>query len=421
MESTSNPRPLSSLTDSDLKQYLNDCLRTFSQTNNAEIAASVRREVSAAVAPIQTCQKEIAADLASTKSKVSEIAQDHADTKVRVDDLHKQMQSFRQQLGQNPQYPPLPLSNRDPQPTPVHHLSVPQLLTSQPPQHSPQTRTPEQVVQNVVSLAKKTLGFSPITYEDINFLKNKHSIDDDQEAMKLSIIEFLNYEMKIPKSITDLIFIKRTFSPAKQPNGWKTLYAEFDTISTSDLINQYVTNLLPGRSVSIYVPHSLFPRFSAVRDIEHSYRHGDKKFKTKVKYGTSDFVLLIKPRDTQAPWSYVSLSSLPPIVLSPFNGNPPSSPPPGRCRLPSSKRSRSGSSDSESSRVNKTKLDIPALHTDADDSDETTANLAGDENGTNRTAPIQSTPSLHTEHNGALHPLASVGLSPSRSQNTLNC
>ena len=207
MESTSNPRPLSSLTDSDLKQYLNDCLRTFSQTNNAEIAASVRREVSAAVAPIQTCQQEIAADLASTKSKVSEIAQDHADTKVRVDDLHKQMQVFQQQLSQNqnPHYPPLPRSHCDPQPPPVHLLSVPQPLTSQPSQPPSQTRTPQQAVQSVVSLAKRTLGFSPITNEDISFLKNKHSIDDDQEAMKLSIIEFLNFEMKIPKSITDYV------------------------------------------------------------------------------------------------------------------------------------------------------------------------------------------------------------------------
>ena len=101
-------------------------------------------------------------------------------------------------------------------------------------------------------------------------------------------------------------------------------------------LNQYVINLSPGKSLSLYVPHSLFPRFNAIRDIAHAYRHGETKYKTKIKYGTSDFVLTIKPKLTRDPWKYASLDSLPPLELSPYDGNLiNSSPPSGRNRLSS--------------------------------------------------------------------------------------
>ena len=162
--------------------------------------------------------------------------------------------------------------------------------------------------------------------------------------------------MKIPKYVVDTITIRRVFPPAKQTIGWNTLYAEFDDSSTVDLINQYLTNLLPGRKVDIYVPNGLFPRYRTIRDIEHSYRKGEVQHKTKIKYGISDFVLIVKPKDSNFPWTYISLNSLPPLQLSQYDGNPSSSPPPGRSRIPS-KRARPESPESVITRSNKTKLD----------------------------------------------------------------
>ena len=347
----SQPRPLSSLTDLDLKGYLNDCIKTFAQDYNAQIATTV----CAAVAPIQETQREMAADLEATKSRVSEMASDYSDTKAKVDELQLTFQQFLNQGNKPHPHNPSPSAARPslgPQIVPPQH---PQ------PQHQLQTQThphTREAAVNVVHQSRRILGFSPIVQDDIDFLKKKHSVEDIHQAMKLAVIEFLNDEMKVPKSVTDKLSIKRIFPPAKQLTGWKTLYTEFNDISTSELINQYVTNLQPGKSVSIYVPHSLYPRFSAIRDLEHSYRHGDIRHKTKVKYGTSDFVLLVKPRDTvHAPWTYVSLDSLPPLELSPYNGNPSLSPPPGRSRLLSSKRARSDSPDADIARNNKTKLD----------------------------------------------------------------
>ena len=212
--------------------------------------------------------------------------------------------------------------------------------------------------------------------------------------------------------------------PAKESSCWKTLYAEFQDWSTTDLINQYVTNLLPGKSVSIYVPHSLFPRFNAIRDIEHSFRNGEPKHKTKVKYGASDFVLLIKPRGSSSPWSYVPLNSLPPLQLSSFDGNPSSSPPPGRTRL-TSKRSRPESPGSEdNTRNNKTKLDV--THRDSADDEDTHVNVDDVSQHVAQITPVEETARTPTKTPqvlplnsdlGAFQPSACLSPSAARNQN----
>ena len=150
--------------------------------------------------------------------------------------------------------------------------------------------------------------------------------------------------------------IKRVFHPVKQPSGWNTLYAEFENTFESDLVNQHVRNLQPGKILCIYVPHSLYPRFRAVNEIAHSYRTGPVPHQTKVRYGISDFILLAKPKHQKnCPWSYVPLDSLPPLQLSPFESpSLSSSPPQGRSRLPS-KRSRTSSSEMNSDRVSKSR------------------------------------------------------------------
>ena len=378
-------------------------------TVRAELASTIRAEVTAAVAPLRDAQKEMFEELESTKNKVSEMVIDNAETKSKVQELQDQMLTFKQTMNNpttnssvsNPSPSFLSVAVR---PSPASVVSSNPVSTQHP---SPIQTDALSVLQN----AKNILGFSPITIDDISFLKAKQSISDDSEAMTLSIIEFLNDEMKIPKYITDTLIIKRVFTPAKQPVGWKMLYAEFQNSASTDLINQYVRNLVPGRTVSIYVPHSLFPRFSAIRDLEHSYRNGDIRHKTRIKYGISDFVLLVKPRDTNAPWSYVSLTSLPPLQLSLFDGNLSSSPPPGRTRL-SSKRSRE-SPDTDSNRSNKTRLDDIDLGTDS-----STANSVmkpSEEPDETTTASGPEAPGHALIDAGAFHPSACV--SPSVTTN----
>ena len=61
----------------------------------AKVAASIKTEVAAAVAPFHDKQKEIIEDLEGTKQKVSDLAMDNAATKAKVDDLQKQVIAVR--------------------------------------------------------------------------------------------------------------------------------------------------------------------------------------------------------------------------------------------------------------------------------------------------------------------------------------
>ena len=339
----------------------------FMKVLNSQISTAVRTEVATAVGPIEASQQAIVTELKNTNSKVTELVSDNVTTKNKVEELQNQLHAMKQHLdGVQPVHPVVTVPLSPPHSLcPTAHSSS--LNSSRNSSKVSVHSDDDTAAVDAIRHAKKVLGFSPINTEDISYLMKKHSIADDQEAMKLAIIEFLNLEMKVPTAFTDQLSIKRVFPPARQSSGWKILYAEFQDSSCTDVINQYVTNLQPGRSVNIYVPHSLFPRFSSIRDIEHSYRNGDIKHKTRIKYGVSDFVLLVKPRNTQVPWTYVPLTSiLPPLKLSGFDGNPSSSPPPGRSRSASppagrprlsSKRSRNDSNDSENIRQSKTRFD----------------------------------------------------------------
>ena len=69
-------------------------------------------------------------------------------------------------------------------------------------------------------------------------------------------------------------------------------------------------------------------------------------------------MLLIKPKHGSSSWQHVSLDSLPPLEVTPYNGSPSSSPPPGRQRLPS-KRPRSDGSPELNDKTSRSKTDLP--------------------------------------------------------------
>jgi hypothetical protein len=357
--SQSEDRPLSS---SDFLKFTEG----FNSTIEG-LKTSIGASIQAAIAPLQVTQKETIEDLAKTKDRVTAIEDDNDSTKAKVEELQKQMSSLQQQN----------LSRRPPLTTRLMQIAEESSSVFRPtPPPPPPSSTPIRDAVHVLKEAKKVVGFSPITVDDINYLKSQHAIEDDATAMTFSIIEFLTFEMKVPKSFTDKLVLKRVFPPAKPPpSGWSTLYAEFPDTASADLIHQYVRNLLPGKNVSIYVPHSLHPRYSAIGDLSHEYRNGTIKHKTKIRYGASDFVLMVKPKNSNTPWSYVPLDGLPPLQLSSFDGNPSTSPPPGRTRI-TSKRGRPESPTSvDNTRLNKSsKDDLPDEPTAKDDlPDEPTA------------------------------------------------
>ena len=170
---------------------------------------------------------------------------------------------------------------------------------------------------NMIQHAKRVLGFSPISNNKVNNIREQLATEDTHLAMKSAVQDFLRHEMNVPESILNNLVINKVFPPASQQLEWNTLYAEFDNDITSAVIQQFARNLQPGKRLPIYVPACLQLRFSQVNALAHQLRNGPNKHKRRVKYGDADFILLKKPREGIHPWVHSSLSSLPPLQLKP--------------------------------------------------------------------------------------------------------
>ena len=336
----------------------------------ALVKEGVRDEVRDAMASLVDKQNSLEIKQNSLDDKQTNIESDNITLKSRVSIIESELAALKNK-------PAPPSSASQPWPTlpppQASYERVPPLPSVLAPvrQHPPQNLQPTTVQEgspdlaSAVGAARKVIGFSPITREDLDYLKDKLSITDDIKAMKYSIFEFLEFEMKAPKSITDGMDIATVFFSSDQSN---CLFAEFLDADTSDIIFSYVLNLRPGTNIDIYVPPTLRPRNKAVGRIAFDYRNGTVKHKTKIRYGPSDFILSIKEKGRNGPWSTVPLNTdcLPPLDLYPSSGR--SSPAPGRCRLPS-KRNRSASDTQPDDRATKTRKEDPTKETVNDNSE----------------------------------------------------
>ena len=317
MSGSDDERPLSS---KDFFKYMENMSKLLKE--------GVHSEVTAAIAPFRDKQNMIVEDLAETNEKVTELETDHLSTKTKVNELEKQIESLKYNLGPKPEkaFHSLPSYSATLQ-NYHHHQAPPSTLMYN------QDNTD---LTSAVEVARKVIGFSPITREDIEYLKNKLSMTDDFEAMKCSILDFLEFEMKVPMNN---IVIKNVFPASPDHPVKNCLFAEFSDALVSDSIFSYVMNLCPGTNNDIYVPPCLRPRSKAVGKVAFDFRNAAVKHKTKIRYGISDFILSIKEKGQSGPSSIVTLDTncLPPLDPS-FSGSK-SSPAPGRSRL-LSKRTR---------------------------------------------------------------------------------
>ena len=314
------------------------------QTLTTMVKEGVRDEVRQAVTTIVAKQ-----DLLENQQNCLE--KEHSSLKNRVGLLESELASIKN----NPSF-----SGNN---FPSHPNVSTAPISAEPPPVSKSSDDTSEALK-VLRDAKKVLGFSPISTDHLEYLKEQHSLIDDFEAQEYSIREFLEFEMKIPHSTIEKFSIKRIFPPARQADS-KTLYVEFSDIATTDHIQQFVTHLNPGVQVSIYIPHALYPRYRAVRDIANSLRFptdGSEKLKYKIKWGISDFVLLTKTKESS--WKYSSLVSLPPLKLFSSGNSTSSSPAPGRQRL-HSKRTRSPEDKSPNFRTFKIRKEVSTLNVDS--------------------------------------------------------
>jgi hypothetical protein len=190
----------------------------------------------------------------------------------------------------------------------------------------------DEIPARIVAQAMRIVGFSRITRDDLEWIKTEHSIDNDNDALIYAINEFLDCEMKVPLHIIRQLKIVKVFPPAHRLD-FTRLYAEFSDIQSANLVFSYARNLKPGTSVFLYVPHQFYKRFQDVDNEAYKLRNSDEKWKTKIKFGSTDLILLKKPRNGGI-WTEVNIDNLSPLDLH-STLQPPtvsSSPPRGRKR-----------------------------------------------------------------------------------------
>ena len=314
----------------------------------------VRREISAALAPMDEKQKKLEDDQHIISLEQASMKDQLASIQKQLTDLH----SNRLQPTNPPAQVLLP-SNQ------ASGLNTAQAL---------EAPDEEEVSSKLVSEAMRIVGFSPITRKDLEWLKN------DCHAMLYAIKEFLDCEMKVPVHIIRQLDIVRVFAPAHQVD-FNKLYAEFGDIQSANLVFSYARNLKPGMSVFLYIPHQFYRRFKDIDTEAYNLRNGEEKWKTKIKFGTADLILLKKPK-LGGSWTEVNLSNISPLDLHPDSSSFPgsSSPPKGRSR----KRSRreSCNEDDHEDRLAK------SHRTNNDDAEEVPQNKSdGDNEDQNKPKP----------------------------------
>ena len=193
-------------------------LKQSIDNSKIEITQTFRSELSNAIIPIKNKQNEMSVDLEKTKQSVSDIITNYEQTRTQLQELQLEVSTIKQNFTLQP---------------------VPTNSSIQAPPSTPQVSVQEESGKpatdaiQVLKSAKKILGFSPITPVIIINLGEQLNIENESSLKAAAVCSFMNSEMKIPRSITESLVIVRTFTPAKQPQGWSTLYAEFEDMKKS--------------------------------------------------------------------------------------------------------------------------------------------------------------------------------------------
>ena len=171
------------------------------------------------------------------------------------------------------------------------------------------------------ALARRCLGFYPVTSKDINryedLCKDMTKEEKFQKLGKDCIRDFLNSELEISARITKDIRMKNVFYPtAGIASG--TLYVEFESEDEADIVRRHQRNLKERDGfrpkIVHYIPRSLYKRFQAIEEKAFNIRNKNRQKTTRVWIG-EDFQLRVRDRGDTTPWTQISpeaVGDLPP-------------------------------------------------------------------------------------------------------------
>ena len=151
-------------------------------------------------------------------------------------------------------------------------------------------------------LARRCLGFQPISSKDLKTYEDKYAevvCDEErfQRAGKDCIIDFLIMEMDISKRV----------AAAGQASA--LLYAEFHSEEEASIVKRNAKNLktVNGHRARIipYIPRSLFNRYRAVEEAAFIIRDNNRENATRI-WVADDFQLRVRKKGDLTPWSLIT-------------------------------------------------------------------------------------------------------------------
>ena len=120
-------------------------------------------------------------------------------------------------------------------------------------------------IYRIVKEAKKTLGFSPISEEDIRIVMEDQEIHERDAGLKATILDFLSQEMSIPREESDKLVITKVFRPEGASNECEKMFVEFEDDNMPGLIYKYVRKLNHSSSIHITSPHGSKPGLTILK------------------------------------------------------------------------------------------------------------------------------------------------------------
>ena len=270
-------------------------------------------------------------ELKEIKSNQTKTDQNYATLTEKMETLESELKKMKQPTTTKPSIqlrgsiPPFPQSC-----SPIHPPgSLPAAFQ---PSHSQED---EKKIYSIVKEARKTIGFSPISEDDIRSVKDENKIENNEEALEAAIKDFMHQEMSIPKEVSDKLQIVKIFRPVNDPDSEK-LFAEFSEDNMPATVYKYVKKLNRNSGVHTFIPPSFKARAEDLEKCAYELRHGEPEFSTKIKWGYGDLILERKLKSNpNARYNSVTVKDLPPVNLNPpppmaKMPNPSSSPAPGR-------------------------------------------------------------------------------------------
>ena len=195
-------------------------------------------------------------------------------------------------------------------------------LSSQP---TSQTTGTKQIVQSkddketysLVRKARRTLGFSPITGNDIKEVMDELKVDNLEEGMEEVVKDYFRAEMAMPQDVINQLKFTRIFHRAGESRSEDNqLFVEFSEDSMPSVVYKFVRKMRKECNILAYIPDAFRERAAELERVAFQLRHSTPSYNTKIRWGWGDLLLERKLRGSKEQYRSVSVTDLPPVDLT---------------------------------------------------------------------------------------------------------